>query len=296
MFRPRNQTGHDQARRLRHEMRPACRTARRRFGLTLVELLIASSIVVLVVAALAGLARAVQLGSAYGEGHGTATQHARVILERISRAVHGATANESFPGLLVVAEESGRWRFPDTLVVWRPKSQAVDPKGLPRLNELVIYCPHPTIPNELLEITVPNDSRTMPPASDEAAWAAELAAIKTSSSSTAIPLTTLLRTCSLAGSASSVSSGGTDCRAAVRFECQLRPSAADWAAYKAGTLAWDKLPWVQGIGSSKTGLRQAWLRIELQMMPGAEAAGDDPGGQQAIPFFGSAALYYELNR
>ena len=261
-----------------------------RKGLTLLELLIAISIMVLVVAALAGLARAVQLGSEYSEGHGEATQHARVVIERISRAVERATASESFPGFLVVAEEVGTWRFPDTLVVWHPDGAPADPDGLPRFDELVIFCPHPDSPNQLLEITVPGDGRTVPPVDDEAGWASELAAIKSSVGTEAVALTTLVRTCSLPQSSDQESRG------AVRFEARLRPSAAEWSAYQAGTLAWDDLAWVQGIHSSQTGLRQAWLRMELQLMPGEGSAADDPGGQQAIPFFGSAALYYEMKR
>lgn len=285
MFRPPSEAAAPRGARCRHRC-----TAGPRSGLTLLELLIAMSIMVIVVAALAGLARAVQLGSEYGEGHGAATQHARVVIERISRSVQQATASESFPGFLVVAEEAGAWRFPDTLVVWRPEGAPADPDGLPRFSELVIYCPHPDVPNQLLEVTVPGDGRTVPPVEQEAQWASELAAIKSSGGARAVALTTLLRTCS------PPDLGETQGRGAVRFEARLRPSAAEWTAYKAGTLAWNDLSWVQGIHGSGTGLRQAWLRMELQLMPGEKAAADDPGGQQAIPFFGSAALYYEMNR
>ena len=35
-----------------------------------------------------------------------------------------------------------------------------------------------------------------------------------------------------------------DLRGAVRFEVELSPTAAQWSAYQAGTLAWEELDWV----------------------------------------------------
>jgi hypothetical protein len=40
-------------------------------------------------------------------------------------------------------------------------------------------------------------------------------------------------------------------------------------------------------------MRQSWLRTELQLLPG-DASSADTTGQQAVPFFGSAALYYQV--
>ena len=259
-------------------------------GLTLLELLIATSIMVIVMGTLAALSKAVQVSTEYSEGHGTATQHARVCLERITRVANEATANESFPGFLVVAEEVGAWRFPDTLVVWHPDGSPVDPEGLPRYNELVIYCPDPVIPDQLLEITVPSDTRQVPPAGDASAWASAVDWIKRSPSSQKTPLTSLLRT-GLVPEASTTMERG-----AVRFESRLRPSADDWSSYQGGSLSWNALNWVQGIYGSQTGVRQAWLRIELQLIPDQTSGGIDASGQQALPFFGSAAVYYEMHR
>jgi len=256
-----------------------------RTGLTLLEMLIAISIMVIVVGTLGGLAKAVQLSSAYGEGHGSATQHARVAMERIGRKVSEATANESFPGFIVVDEEVAGWRFADTLVVWHPEPTdanpegvPADPGGLPRFEELVIYCPVPTDPKEpknpkgLVEITLPGDSRAVPGAGDEDKdkWRSEITEIKKlvaekSAACDVVTLTELLRTCpvpELAGSR----------RGAVRFERELSP--------------------VKGVESHTIDLQQAWLRTELQLMPGEVAASQDPGGQQTIPFLGSATLYY----
>lgn len=276
-------------RHLRVPRRVACRFVRsaRRSGLTLLELLIAMSITVIIVGTLSGLVKAVHSTSEYGEGHGMATQHARVALERISRTIHEATANESFPGFIVVAESIAGWRFPDTLVVWHPEGAAADPAGLPRFNELVIYAPHPSQPSQLLEITAPSDTRIVPPVNDLAQWSSELTVIKSSSSSQRVVLTDLVRTGVVYDSTSSQTRG------AVRFESRLRPSAAEWASYQSGARDWDELSWVQGIYGSQSGLRQAWLRTELQLIPGKTAA-SGAGGQLAIPFLGSAAVYYPM--
>ena len=59
-------------------------------------------------------------------------------------------------------------------------------------------------------------------------------------------------------------------RGAARFETRLRPSDTDWANYKAGSVTWMNLPWVQGIYGSQAGLRQVWVRMELQFVPGVD--------------------------
>ena len=74
----------------------------------------------------------------------------------------------------------------------------------------------------------------------------------------------------------------------------LRPDDAQWTQFKAGTLAWKDLYWVQGLFGPQVGLRQAWLRTELQLLPGGTWVSNDPASQRAIPFFGSAAVYYEM--
>ena len=84
-------------------------------------------------------------------------------------------------------------------------------------------------------------------------------------------------------------------RGAARFETRLRPSDTDWANYKAGSVTWMNLPWVQGIYGSQAGLRQVWVRMELQFVPGVDWIESNSAAVQAIPFFGSAALYYNLS-
>ena len=191
----------------------------------MLELLIAMSIMVMVVGTLGVLAKAIQQSYAYTEGHGTATQHARVALDRIANTVAQSTTNDQFPGAIVVADTVGEWRFPDVLVVWRPTNDPIDPDGLPRFNELVIYCPNVDEPNELVELTLPGDTRTVPPVSNLSQWRSEISAIRTGGSGNSVTLTKLLRTCLTTDASES------GARGAVRFETRLRPSLAEWDAY-----------------------------------------------------------------
>lgn len=250
--------------------------------MTLLELLVSMSVMLLVVGMLAGLAKGVQLSHEHGESYGTVTQHARVVLERICRTVNKAKGNDKFPGVLVLAEYQGSWRFPDTLVVWRlDATPAAD--RVPLYKEIAVYCPSPTAPNELLEITVPGDTNPVPPATDLTTWSAAVAAIKTSG--TRVVLTKMLRTASVTDDL------GARLRGALRFEPDLTPSATQWAQYKAGSRTWDQLGWIQGIRSSVSGLCQARVRIELQLQPQSAISASGAGAIRAIPFFGSAALY-----
>jgi len=255
-------------------------------GLTLVEVLIAMSIMTLIAGTLGTLARAVQMSSEYTEGHAAATQHARVSIERIARAINQATASESFPGTAVFAETVSGFRFPDTLVVWRPSGTPANPTGRPLFSELVVFCPDPADLSLLLKITATTETRTVPALTSSATWTTELTALKNSATAKKVLLSDLVRV-------SSTSSGGSQ-RGNLRFESRLRPSATEWAGYRGGTTAWEDLSWVQGIYGSQTGLAQNWVRIELQMVPGSAAS--NVSDQQVLPFFGSGAVYYQLQK
>ncbi|MHB1036970.1 MAG: prepilin-type N-terminal cleavage/methylation domain-containing protein [Pirellulales bacterium] len=256
-----------------------------RAGLTLVELLIAVSILTLIAGVLGGLSRAVQMGFDYSQGHGMATQHARVTIERITRIVNEAVATEDYPGAWVVDEAINATSYPDALVVWRPANRVpANPAGPPRFSELVIFAPDPAAPSRLVEFTVPNDIAAVPPLSDTTAWRAAVDTIRHAGGATKTVLTDLVSASAASGSTLAAPSG-------LRFESTLRPSAAEWAEYKLGTRTWKNLTWAQGVYGSKTGLRQAWVRLSLQLVPGTTVEAG-----QVDPFFGSAALYYEMHR
>jgi len=257
----------------------------------MLELLIAISIMAITMLALGGLSKAVQSSTEYGAGHGEATQHARVILDRIARMVTEASANERFPGVLVVAEETGGFRFPDTLVVWHPEGAPADPEGLPRRNELVVFSVDYANPNRMIEATIPDSSLEAPEADDTSAWRQLVSALRFGTIGERVILTELLRPGWV-----NTNTAAWLRRGALRFESRLRPSSEEWAAYEAGDLAWDHLAWVQGIYGSRTGLRQAWIRTEMQLLPGENPTDQNDSNQQAIPFYGSATLYYELHR
>ena len=259
---------------------------RRRCGLTLVELLISSAIMAMMAAALGTLALAVTGGNQYSQGQSAAAQHARVALDRIRTACLEAHASEEFPGFMVVSATAAGWSFPDTLVVWRPENTPpADPDGLPLFREVVIFAPDPAAPNRLLEITAPGVNRQVPSPDNASAWRAEIDALVKQTTTQITQLTNLVRTPQI---------DSVTRRGAVRFHVVLRPSDDDWTGYQNGELPWSELPWAQSIRGTKVGLRQAWCRMELQLMPGEGATAIDPEGDAALTFFGSAAIYYGM--
>lgn len=262
--------------------------ARSHAGFSLLELVVAMTIMVIVMGSLGAMAKAVNEGALYGETYGTATQHARVAMERIGATVRGATTSDEFPGLIVVEENVSGWGFPDMLVVWHPDGLPVDADGLPRFNELRVYCPNSEEPNELLEMTFPTDTRTVPQPSNKAAWLAEAANMQTSVRTVRTVLTNMVRTAQVSSLADSV-------RGAVRFQVRYRPTEDELEDYEAGTASWDTLAWPQGIYTNNIGLRQVWLRIELQVVPGSTSVGAQGADETAVPFLGSAACFYEVH-
>ncbi len=260
-------------------------------GFTLVEVLVSVSVLGIIALVLGSLAVTVQTGHAYIASQGEAAQHARVVLTRMERILSEAHASEDFPGFAVFAEQVEGWSFPDTLVVWHPDGTPSHAEGPPLFRELVVFCPDPVEPSQLLEIRSSTDSRSTPPLSDTLSWLTELALLKQSSRVERVTLTNLVRigTVKRAG----LTSQG---RGAVFFHTVVRPSPSEWQQFQNGNLAWEDLPWAQSIHGSRSGLRQSWCSIELQLMPAEEGQGLDLTGDRAVPFFGSAAVYHDLNR
>ncbi len=265
-----------------------CASPKLRAAFSLLELVVAISIMVMIMGSMGALSKAVNEGALYGETYGNATQHARVAMERIATTVRGATTSDQFPGLIVLEETVGGWEFPDILVVWHPDGSPADPEGLPRVNELRVYCPNPDTPNELLEVTFPSDPRTVPLPSDKAGWLAEAASMKDSQRGVRTVLTNMLRTARVTSLAESE-------RGAVRFNVRYRPSETEMDSYAAGSANWDDLAWPQGIYTNNIGLRQAWLRMEFQVVPGSTNVGVQSSEETAIPFLGSASRLYEVH-
>ena len=259
------------------------RSRKRHQGLTLLELMIAMTIMVMIVGTLGVMANGIQQSYEYTDGHGTATQHARVVLERIGRTVRKATANEQFPGAIVVSESIGPWQFPDVLVVWRPDGDPAAPDGLPQFNELVIYCTDSQSPNRLVELTIPSDTRPVPKVDEQSQWQSDIAAIRQTGVGESVTLTKLLRSCSVTDSLDSSS----QLRGSVRFQTRVRPSMTC-------TLDWKDKAWVQNLYTSQTGLRQVWVGTELQLVPKPDMSGGEESAYRPIVFFGSEAIYYMM--
>jgi hypothetical protein len=235
----------------------------------------------------------VQTSAEYSQEHGDATQQARVALERITRNARQALAVGDHPGMAVVAREVNGWRFPDTLIIWRPVGMPANPVGPPLVRELVIYCTHPENREQLLEVTAPQDARALPLDAplEQSPWREMIDSIKTDQASRRVVLTKQLRVASAAatnGTSQQASLGG-----AIRFERDMRPSAAEWNQYRAGLRQWEGLSWAQGIGGKQTGLRQVWLRVEMQLDP---SAASDTDATPPLVFLGSAATLYKLER
>ena len=260
---------------------------RRHNGLTVVELLFAILIMAMVAGSLAALSNAVQLANEYGNGYGTATQHARVTLERIDRTVNEAYGRSTYPGVWVAQDVDGQWTYPDTLVVWHPSGQPANPSGPPLVQELVIFCPDPAAASNFIQLTDPGDTR--PVLTDPVSLKSLVDSLKTSGTASKVALTNLLRMVSVGSS-----SWGTTSRGAARFVVTLTPSDANWTSYTSGALAWNNLPWVLGIHSASAGLRQVWVQTELQLNPGDTWVAGNPAGENTTPFLGSACFSYSL--
>jgi prepilin-type N-terminal cleavage/methylation domain-containing protein len=266
------------------------RNHKRRRGLTLIELTFAVLIMAIVMGALAAASHAVQLANEYSQGYGTATQHARVALDRIDRAVAEAYGTVNYPGVWVTQDTQASWTFPDTVAVWHPSGSPANTAGPPLVQELMIFCPDPSAPNNLILLTAPGDTRQVP-ATDAVALTSMIDSLKTSTTVNRVLLTELVRVALVSGGSTSGTAGQ---QAAVRFVVTMTPSATDWANYTAGKVAWSNLPWPLGIDGSNKGMRQVWLRSEIQLTPGVNWIIGNSAGEGAIPFLGSAVFCYSI--
>jgi hypothetical protein len=264
----------------------------KRRGLTLAELLIASTIMLLIAGAVGTLASTVKATNEYCQGYTLSAQHARVALSRIERAVIGAFANEQFPGCLVVPEQAGSQSLPHTLVIWYPATgTVVNAAGLPLISEIVVYGFDPAHPNNLIEVRSPTEMTAVPAASDSSGWKSLTDRLKSSTTVTKTVLTDRLRTAPLTGDYSDTLSP-SDLRGAVRFRRLMAPSDSEWSQYKGGTKSWQSLSWPLDSYRTTSGTRAVACQTELQIAPGSMSS----AAATAIPFYGSASIQYELAR
>ena len=274
-----------------------------RLGVTLLELMMAVAVVAMLMVGLAGLSKTVQDGAKFNQDYGEAAQHARVVKARITRTVNTATATEDYPGAIVLDKMVAGWRVPDTLVVWSPETGNAAAATIgPLVSELVVYMPNPNAPNELWELT--ERSNTDQALSDTEAndwetsgtltgWKITVAQMVASSTSQKVVLTDLLR---IASTSLINETGQGLWRGCLRFESEMNPARWDWDGYQDSSRPWEEISFAQGIRGSQTGLRQVWVRFEFQLQPGHSSKAGDSAVMPPLPFFGSAAIYYELHR
>jgi hypothetical protein len=257
--------------------------------MTLPELLIAGTILVLVGGAMATLAFAVHSSHEVCRNRSIAAQHARVAVDRIERAVEKAYASERFPAFHVVEWPINGFWFPDALAVWRPNGTPADPAGLPRVSELVVFAPDNAAPYRLLEMTWPTNHDPAPDPSLPLSWRTLIDSFQASTETVKNQLTDRLMTGNV-DLTELVNAGQATRRGKIRFRQQIAPSAAQWSEYRSGLRSWKNLDWPLDLYGSQTGMRTVVLKLELQIHRGTQTQPDP------IPFFGSAVVNYTLNR
>lgn len=279
------------SRPLRRRPQAMCRQQAARRGLTLAELLVATTILLMIATAVGMLASAVHGSHAFCQGYLTAGQHARVALSRIEQALRKTYANEQFPGFLVVSEIAGSQALPQTLVVWAPSDAPANPTGLPLVKELVLFSPNPARPSELVEIRDPANAAVTPPPSNSTAWFTLTETLRHSQTTSRIVLTDRLRTAPLVGEWKDGLTAA-ELRGLVRFRRLIAPTEEALRQYRDGNRSWEDLDWPLDRYRATSGTRcvvcQTELQVTTQSMATAQAT--------AVPFFGSFYFTYELTR
>lgn len=259
-----------------------------RTAFTLAEIVIAMGVTGVIALALGSLASAVHSSNQYVQQQATMTQHARVVLERIKRHVETAHTSREFPGFVIIERSSSGHDFPDAIAIWQPVSAAANPDGLPLVSELIVYLPNPASPNELWEITDRTNHAAAPAVAATSSWQTLLKSLAASSSATRVAVTELLRR-------AKANASDTQLWAVIRFEGNQYPTDARLADHLAGSANWEDLEWAQSLYSNQSGMRQSWCRIEMQLIPRELAAADgQDSADVSTPYFGSAAIYYEV--
>lgn len=279
-----------------HGLAAAAGTAERRRGLTLVELLIAGTVLSLVSLVLGGLVMAVQTAKAHTDGLEEATLQARAALDRIrfmvaEAGVYQVPGEPTTPGLAVVKHRWSVYDLPDVLVVWSGgRSGGLGDAGLhrrrPRIDELVVYAPDSETPHRLVELAWPGNHSTID--FRDADFGRTIRSLVSSGEADSVLLCDRVRVSPLSGwlGASGSEVGN------VRFDLTWTPEGSALSSASPGTEEWFDLPWVRGVVSPGSGLRQATLRMELQVEPREGQPSRGETRPIAVPFFGSASYRY----
>ena len=260
-------------------------SAAHRGGMTLIELVVAASVMSLVAVALGGLVIAVDSARSHVRGVHEATAQGQFAIDRIRSAVNRSGSYRIGTGATVLGV-AVVWTDdrPETLVVWTggrdaSLADASPLDRLPKANELVLYTPDPDEPLRLVEIVVPTATGNVD--FDSAGFEAQIRQLVGDAGTEKLTLCDRVR----------LSSVDSTSAANVRFELDETPTAAQIAATPVGTEAWRSLPWVSGVSSSRAGLRQCAVRIELQTVTLDDVTNDS--ASPSLPGFGVAVRRYE---
>lgn len=262
----------------------------RRRGLTLAELLMAMTVTSILTVVLGGLVLAVQMARQHAEGLDAATSQAQAATDRIRFMVSHAGVyrdggQPTMLGLAVVTQSWNTGDVPDILVVWSGGrngglAAAGTQNRLPRVNELVLYAPDPATSGRLVEIVVPTDSSTID--FRAADFDSRVRGLLVSADAETTRLCDRVRVAEAGGSSTT----------AVRFDLRLTPGDDALASVSPQSEAWLALGWAQGIASAGQGLRQATVRIEIQLERTESRGAQVDSRMSSLPFFGSASRRY----
>jgi prepilin-type N-terminal cleavage/methylation domain-containing protein len=253
-----------------------------RAGMTLVELMIAASVMSLVAVAMGGLVQAVDTARIYIDGMHESSAQGRFAVDRIRSAVERSGtyrigSGATVAGIQVVWNDDQ----PEMLVAWtggRETSLADQSPltRLPKANELIIYAPDPDGPHRLVEVVVPAASSEIDFA-DPGFPTRIRQLVATSTSDERATLCDRVR----------VALKDSKVTAALRFEMETTPEDTLVASTSTGTSAWRALPWYAGMCSTSSGLRQKLIRIEIQVL--TQGTPGDTGSAVSLPLFGAAS-------
>lgn len=284
--------------------RPTCRPGRDAF--TLAELLMALAITSMLTVVLGGIVSAVFTARAHTEGLQDATTQAQAALDRVKFTIAqaGVYQRGDEPTVLGIAVVPHRWyvlSHPGILVVWSGGRNGGMAAGgvqnrLPLVNELVIYTADPNHGNQFVEIAVPGDSSEIafpltndPDDADFVTFQDRIIGLMASNAAERIPLCDRLRRTELPAVAGveAMSLGH------VRFEVVETPDDDVIASQQTtGSPLWTDLPWAQGIAGNDFGIRQATVRIELELNKVSPQTEGTVTASAAVPVFGSASYRY----
>lgn len=255
-----------------------------RRGFTLVEVLLSLAIMGMVVVAVGVLTQTAYQANEHTQAVGTATQHARVAIQRITRMANSAYAVDAEPGIAVI-EHVGGETVPTTLVVWSPPGDPQNADGPPLVGELVFFTPNPNDPTELWELNEPGDSRTQSLTTiNSSSGRTLLAGLKASSTATKRVVMRRMQTVTISANVIPL----------LRFSTQLRPSESEWAQLEVGGLDWEDASWPQSMFTDDWGLRSTFVQIEAWMSI-APASNPTAGAEEhSLPFFGATTMFYRV--